>query len=503
MKVLLVDDEVILLDSLESLIDWEEQGITLVGKVTNATEALKICTMCEPDLVVTDIKMRDMDGLELTATLGKLFPNIKVIIMSSFDEFSYMKRSIELKVSDYLLKLQTGKAEFSQAVLKVKMELEQNSGFTVTDSKQSEKIAESKNLLKGKVPVTDSGLAGLQLDCCAEDMQRIVAICFDDEHWLAVENFSRVNTVLQQMFPNTAVTYEDNIVYMMLIFADGDTGYQNVVARVKSQLSRQISPCSVAISSIESVKNVGVTFLQGKIAIEKRCFYGLNSSIYWDQLPSTAKITSIKPMPYEAFFADISNGNYPSILEKLNLLFDDSVRDMTYSLQQLFMLTEYIFLSLCNRESVAVSQDYINEKLDVLESTVLFDHLVQHINSILDYLKEVDQFGNTSPIVENCIEYISANFNQPISLNEIASYVNVTPAYLSKLFKKEKGVNITTYIQSIKIQHAKNMLVQESLNIVDIANQLGFDSSSYFTSIFQKHLGCSPTEYRKSLKPTT
>lgn len=498
MKVLLVDDEKILLDSMEGMVDWTAYDLEIVGKATNGLLALQLCEETKPDLVITDIKMGTMDGLELTKQLGERFPQIKVIIMSSFDDFSYAKKAIELKVSNYLLKISTDKSEFLKAILEVKRELELTPTMLLSDSFDNQQLETLRNIFKGKLDFSSLDDASVPKDLLENPTKLwiMVATSFDDPSWLINYHFSELHGTLQSLFEDVICTEYHNILYSYLPL-DVSTPYRQIVTRLKSRLSMQYSPCSVGVSSAMTIDCVHTAFLQSKTAIAKKFYIGKNCSIYWNELDHPAKNQSLAPAPYEIFSSDISTRNYTAIKKTLLSFFDKCNLEQTYSSKQLFRLVEYIILSLSRQVSNYAETGLITEELSELETITSLNSLRTFTLHMIEQIQLSDRYGNTSTPVARSIQYIMENYKDPISLNEVADYVNVSPAYLSKLFKKEVGENITWYIQSVKIQYAKQMLLDHSLNIIDIAHDLGFDSASYFASLFQKHTKCSPSEYRK------
>ncbi len=498
MKVLLVDDEVILLDSLESMIDWDAHNIELIGKVTNAQEALSICEKIQPDLVITDIKMRNMDGLELTKELGLRYPTTKVIIMSSYDEFAYAKKAIELRVSNYLLKIQTDKLEFLKAVLQVKSEIEITNAANEPQA-EKELIAKTRKFFQGECDVSglNSTMQNFISNTKPDFSWIMIGIYFDDIAMTIQEYFSDIALVVQQLFPNTLATEYKNIFYLCLPI-NKNMPYKNIVNRLKSQLSILLSPCSVGVSKEFAIEDIKDGFWQAQTAAKNIFYAGQNCSVYWEELKPPAKHQEYEPTPYEYFYSDISSGNYIAITQKLTEIFERCVTEATYSSNQMFRLVEHILLSLSHRESMNAQQELIKTKLSFFKVTKSFEEFTKGTFAVLEEMQCLDHFGNTSSIVTSSIQFILTNYQETISLNEIAEFVKVSPAYLSKLFKKETGLNITAYIQNVKIKYAQQMLVEDSMNVIEIANHLGFDSSSYFSSIFQKHMGCSPTEFRKA-----
>lgn len=499
MKILLVDDEMLLLDSMESMVDWKAHNLELVGKASNAQTALQICAEQHPHLVITDIKMCNMDGLELAKQLSLQFPDIRVIIMSAYDDFSYAQKAIELKVANYLLKLNTCKSEFLHAILKVRDELEFSTSHDSFNEKNEEWFTCIKDVFLGKLDfsvlykITTSILPPPN----TYSAWIMAAACFDNGSWSVKEYFPMLSDTVQQLFPSALCIEHQNILYSFFPLKTSAQPYQHNVIRLKSQLSAQYTPCSIGVSAIVAEGQAHTAFTQAQTAAKYIFFSGKNTSVYWDNIKTEKKHASFVPAPYELFSSDIAVGNYPAINEKLTFFFHECQTNETYTKKQILQLVEYVLLALVRHSYLRTNTTFINAEIDMLESLTTLEELKKNTFQILKELHKSCLYSNVSPIISHSIEFIMDHYTQPLSLREISDYVNVSPSYLSKLFKKETGENITWYIQSVKIQYAKQMLHDSSLNVVEIANKLGFDSASYFTYLFQKHEGCTPSEYRK------
>ncbi len=500
MKVLIVDDEKILLDSMEMMIDWDANGFSLIGKATSGSDALRICYEENPDIVVTDIKMRDMDGLELTKIISQEFPNIKVIIMSSFDDFSYAKKAIELKVSNYLVKLNTNKTDFLKALLDVKSEIDTTTLLYANDLKKI--IRDTRDFFLDKLDINNAPLEILEF--LEDDNKKVIviALSFDDATVTVSENMYDIYQVLKELYSKILCTEYKDILYIAIPLERQLDSYRHIVTRLKSQVSMRFTPCSVGISSPSDFNNINQAMTEAKIALNKKFYTGKNSSIYWDDVSDFAKTNLKRSIPYEEFSTDISTENYVVISEKIMMFLDNCNFEQVFSQKQVFKLVEYIFISLVSKveaKNFNISDD-IYKNIEDLEKTLVFSDFRDKTRLLIEKIKNLESNTKFSPVVQNSIDFIMNNYKEPILLNDIAAYVNASPTYLSKLFKREVGENVTTYVKNVKINYAKQLLLNDSLNIVDIAKKLGFDSASYFTAIFQKHENCSPSDFRKNNK---
>ncbi len=489
MKIVLVDDETLLLDSLESIIDWNSYDLELVGMASSGEMALDICRNHAVDLVITDIKMRGMDGLELTSKLAQEFPKIKVIIMSSYDDFSYAKKAITLKVSNYLLKINTDKIELLNAILEVKNELElSNSNTSILEAN---KLSKELNLTRDIFLGTEKDYRLLNIKGTQFVM---MAISFDNEQLSIQEHLNFLITLIQKFNNNICYTEYKNSLYIFTPIEG--TEYRHIALRLKSQLSIQHSSCSVVVSSIHTIDQVNLAFRETTIAMEERFYAGKNTLVLY----SDALINNVTLLSYDIFLPYLINSNYTAIEEHIRAIFEDCETHSTYSKKQLTRLIDYILISLTKNSCSGKELNEFNDKVMQLEQTTYFTDYCNLTYELLSEITSLNAHLTASPLITNSIRFIMEHYTQPISLHDIADYLCVNPAYLSRLFKKETGETITNYIQVFKIDKAKKLLLEDEYNIVEIAALLGFDSSSYFTTIFQKHLGCSPSEYRKHFK---
>lgn len=488
MKILLVDDERLLLDSLEASLDWESHGITWVGKATSGDTALKLCEEQLPDLVITDIKMSPMDGLTLTQKLRELYPNIKVIIMSSYKDFEYARHAIELGVSSYLLKLNTVKEELLYAIERVRNEIDRN----IPSLSQNENVS-ILNIFKG-IDLNDSMIAPL-----ADEKYIMFAIHISPETEKRLFEPTEIRPLVASLNQRGLTALDSPNCYLFYPLKDEQVkSIRNIMIRLKSQLSITFGNVSIVASNVVNKYQAVLAYNQSNQLLRKCFFEGKNSVLVWSENDTIETTPLYTPAPYQDFIFDATSGNYVLLKEKLLTLYDDIETLQCIGKRNLLNMVEHLMMLIYKTLRTDIDNTDILETIQDIGNILYLEDLKHVTDWLMHHISERSNYSHMSPMIKRCIDYIYAHYSDLLSLGVIAEHMNISATYLSKAFNTETGENITDFIHRCKMEYAKKMLIlDEKLEIKKIASALSFDSASYFTYLFRNYTGYSPTGYRK------
>lgn len=397
-KVLIVDDEYLVRNLLKKLIDWESIGMEIVGEAASAEDAIELVNLYNPDLVFTDICMINMDGIDFADYIIKKHPNIKVIVISGYDDFRYAQRSIKAGIKDYLLKPIDNEVVLNTA-LKIKKEIE-----------EEREALSSYNLLKKQV-----------IDNKLFFIERLLNL---------------------------------------LIEPDGNI---DEARKLMDYLNFTFKSDSFQIAIIS-------------VYFEK----------YDNYLMETEKIV------YETKIIDAVK-EYFSKTEDIYIFFDNN----------------YKITILSNRPEINFKKTLEDIKINILNNFNYFYSI--GIGSIGIGLEEVKKsydealktlnhpkIKKQNKLIDDVIKYINLNFSDnELSLSKVSQIFFLNSSYLSRIFKKEIGINFMEYVTKIRIEQAIIMLKNTNLMAYEVGEKVGIPDSSYFSTCFKRYTGVSVSEYKK------
>lgn len=438
-KVFLVEDEIIIRNGIKNSINWEMHGYDFVGEASDGELALPMILEKKPDILITDIKMPFMDGLELSEQVKKVLPATKIMILSGYNEFDYAKMAIKIGVTDYLLKpissekLLDAVNKVAEEIRKEQSEKEQMNQYAreMQENKESEKFQFFNQVFAGSMPFGECLEQGKQLGIESQ-VGRFSEIkrSYNDANRAFAERFSRS---LRQF-----VSYSE--VHQMGVQNDVEMHRLGTMAENRKMLER---------------------FLKTGTENEVKSFM-------------------------DAYFDAIGEQNLQSMMLRQYIVMDTfiSVQSLGDSLN---IEKEDIERELGDVQEVS---QYVQE----LEATRKY---LENIVRRMIRLREQASGRRYSEIIEKARDYIGQNYmSENISLNLVASSVNISPSYFSSLFSQEVGSTFVEYLTGVRMEKAKELLMCSDKRTSDIGYEVGYKDSHYFSYIFKKTQGCSPKEFR-------
>ncbi len=531
-KVFIVEDEIVIREGIKNNIHWEEEGFKLVGDESDGELAYPMIIREQPDILITDIKMPFMDGLELSKLLKKDMPDLKIIIISGYSDFEYAHRAIDIGVCEYLLKpvnsskLMVAVKNAAAAIDKERKEkqiLEQYQ--LLAYQKQDEKRKDFFNaLVSGKMSFS-------QLNEQEEELEiNMVAsfFCVVLFQMRAQEDFYEYSDEMVQCEAN--MIHELRRLPDIKIFERGMDGWafillgedelkidaltQKLCSVLRDICGERVHYFGGIGRSVHRIRDLQQSYLDANKAFSLRYFEA------WDQFLSYDEVNNIR--------SQIENRINVSELDLENLdrnLLEDflkrgSIHDVDEFVESYFsgfgsdavnstLFRHYIimdgyssimrFLKVleCPQEKIDSNLMRMNSSIGQLSS---LEECSAFYKSIL---KEVIELRNKCSrkkydgLIEQAKEYIKSQFMMcDLTLDKVASTVNVSPNYFSSLFNQETGMTFIEYLTDIRMEKAKEYLRCSGKKISEIGFLVGYQDSHYFSYIFKKTQNCTPSEYR-------
>lgn len=517
-KLMLVEDEAIVRESMIQNIDWERYGFTMACACENGRDAMEQIASVLPDVVVTDICMPFVDGLELARYLHEHYPSIFVVILTGFSEFSYAQQAIKLHVHDFILKPVVPK-EFCAILEKLSADLDsrnsQRSSLRSLQSRayQAETILRStlfRNLLRGQPSATEvrraAEEAGLRLDCAVYG----AVFCQPRVELDPVTRSQHLLDATQSVaarFPHcTAAVVEDR--YPVLLVGgrtDEEAGSRcrDAAAMLSDAVARLIgAAAAVGVGSCctgpgslhrtfrEAHHALGYGFTQSqRLLVDHLCRAAERPGTDADPLPSTRPLRKA-----------LADGHGDEAMEQLHDLFETLRRRKLHRDNCLSLLERLRFALTDLIPADGVSAAPV---LSPTEQWFTLDQVEQELTQLCAFLLRTSQTAADDDPASLCVERARGLIQQhyhdsAFSLTELLGLLNVSKSYFSSAFKAQTGQTFTEYLTAVRMEKAKYLLTTSNLRAHEIAERVGFTDPHYFSVAFKRTVGMTPREYKEA-----
>lgn len=500
-KVLFVDDEVMAMDYLQNMISWEDEGFSVVGHARSGKKALEIYEREKPDIVISDIKMTGMDGLELTKRLKEKNGDVVVILLSAYRDFEYAQKGFEYGVSNYLLKHELCEEKLMEELEKAKKRLKDNGRKKriyqkyfakqliynmedVTEVEEKELGNRFFLILVNKNPVFYSGVFR-ELSWSDEEIEIVQNGSEDTEEDISYVSDVRLtsgNSIILYKIGNISSRYELT------------NKIENMAKRISAALIKvECSSFNIVYSNEITRAEISSTFqkmsrmIHYSVFWKPRCIYalerleeaGTEEKISWNE--QEEELRSI-------IFEGRRTENFISYLFELVRYPRENLRGF----RDLLFVLDNLAKELEDRHGITpLENEEKGYKLPDIES-----HYIHKMNYISETIQERTE-KKYSGIVVDMMRYIKNNYSREISLELLGEEFMMNGVYLGQIFRKETGTTFLKYLTALRIEEAKRLLSQGDKNVSEVSELVGYRTSQYFSQIFIKNVGIKPQEYKK------
>lgn len=541
LKIFLAEDEVIVRETIKRMIPWEDLGFELVGEAADGEMALPLLLRQKPDLLITDIKMPFMDGLTLAKVAKKEIPGLKVVILSGYDDFNYAKQAINIGVEDYLLKPIT-----KNALIERLTEIRSRYEHEKTQKEYYEKFhremqAYEKNssrdffeaLVRGSMDMMEiyrrSEKLGLDIVAEAYNVLIFTMNCEEDfsgqregySEWEAeslelLEEFFSENT--------SAMLFRCNIFsYGVLIKGQKETIEENTrscvseIQRIFDRKEQKRQWFVAAGEPVERLSQIQKSYYSASRAFSQRYLYDENI-LYYDEMASMEKKNVTEDDSTYLRKVDVNALN-PAILQKFlsNGLLEETenfVKDYFYAIGQepleSLVFRNYVTLNVrfsvmsflkeigCDTRTLEQedTEDVLSESSKSLENAIAY---AEKIISQAIALRDQNSGNKNRSILKTAVDFIDSHYmEEDMSLNKAANAANVSANHFSALFSQNMGQTFIEYLTNLRMNKAKEYLRCTSMRSSEIAGEIGYKDAHYFSYLFKKTQGMTPSDYRKA-----
>ena len=525
-RAIIADDEIRICMLLRKLIDWDRLNIEIIGEYYDGEETLRAIMDDRPDIVISDIRMPKIDGLEIVKRCNDAGVDCLFLLISGHAEFEYARMAIQYNVENYLLK-PVNKEELESNLVQITRHLEKNRQEELQQSNTDKRLQMDRDTLLVQmlsnmifIPewVKRYTLPQIKIDFYPDmnpdDICYIGALACvnkteftqEQHRTLLKQMMNYVRQSMQKLQLDVILLMSFPHVYFLISGKDIESMNYAIDSIMDSLKNRYFEYCvpAMGISTIvQGIERLSVVNrLEADQALRVRFNRGLGRVFYFDTLEACPDKLRVEEYVNEfKIGAEIMNA------DRLSKLFD-LVLEKTQSHQtDLSMLFEFVekikdeFILRVKRLSLqSESARRVRAERDAIEynadsKRTMLEQLWGYIRSEIDRQSE-DQDQQKSKQIEKAKKYINQNYSRDISLTEISGVVYMTPNYFCSLFKKVSGMNFSDYLQETRIDEAKRLLSNTPLSVSKVAENVGYKSAHYFSKVFLKVVGIKPSEYR-------
>ena len=534
-KVFLVEDEMVIRRGIKNSIDWEKEGYIFCGEASDGELAYPMIIKEKPDILITDIRMPFMDGLELCKLVKKELPNIKILILSGYDEFDYAKEAIRLGVTEYLLKpISSGKLlealnGVSESIRREKedKDLVRKYMEEMRENTEHEKQKFFEQMIAGNLSMADALETGKKYEMnLSAGMYNLLLFRFTlgKENRKSGELLGEAEYAIEKLTERLEYVFEFQRGvegWAFLLMADNE---EQMSERVK-ELSKNLEEIMKNYSTIAYFGGIGQpvarlreleeSFREAERALAARFTMELNRIISVEDIRMAQNVDTLDDIEITSFGEIektrtmlekfLNNGAEDEIDEFVDVYINELPEENLKSvlMRQYIIMDAYIvMMSFCEKiEGIEGEMQAQSEELKNSMKTI--QTLEEIKNYIRMLLKKIIGVRDTisgrrySNIIEIAKDQIRKTYmSDEISLNTIAAEVGMSPSYFSSIFSKEMGKTFVEYLTEIRMDRAKELLMCSSMKTSEIGYEVGYKDPHYFSYIFKKTQNCTPKEFR-------
>lgn len=532
LKVVIVEDEKRICNMIATFIDWNGLGFEIAGTADNGTDGLELILSIRPDVIITDIRMPGCDGIEMIAGIKEELPYADVIIISGHKQFDYAHKAIKYGIRYYLLKpiMETELQEILMEILKRrKKSLSHNNimrDMEETISYQNDVLRSNfiSDLCENRDKLTGQSIPAVNAKYAAAFVPKLFSVMlircnkrYSNDTSGAENVLLSISQLVEKSYSDAAeeVVYGINSYGLTIVLNYSPENSGEISRRHKEFMknaARRIEVLGMYLLYIGvgrecAYEELWESFDSALLAIRSRVFSSEDGLIYyeqeWDPDTNTGNIVSFDYYSQLLTYIKMNNpGGTDSWFSKLSAMLSDC---SSLTLSQLYGVSYHIFDYVTELVESGMKKKLPRGKLREEMETALLDanSISGFVRILQDRIKKLAAesakntgSGHSGP-VSKALEYINNSYGSQIKLEDVAKYVYLNPTYFSELFKAECGVTFSDYLQNLRMESAKRLLRETDLGIAQIAQNVGYSDSKYFSKTFTKLVGIKPTGYRK------
>lgn len=521
LRVMIVDDEPIIRRGIEAVPDWRGMGCEVVAVAENGIDAMEKAKIIRPDIVITDIRMPEMDGLELSEHLVEQYQHIKIILLTGYKDFEYAKKAIQLNVTDYLLK-PIDPDDLCAVVKKAASEINNQLLITEEVNRMRHIVVQSRPLLREKF-LSDLLFSSLyskseikrKLEYFDIDVQHFVLLCIELDASLGIKELfteedytillylviEQINDLFEKNALNAITIINGRCIYVIVNSSLPHDDILQLGELLRSEIEHEKRfTVSIYVSSQHTgAEEISIARLETDRCRTAKFFVGGNCLICIHDLQSNERDEAI--IDVKCFVkAAAMGGDIQKETEQL-------IAQMQASKDVSSIKNAAVEAIVAGMRTFGGDHHALEMRFGLYQSPVHSIMQAQTTQEVVEILRsaaktfdeEQDKQRNSrhNSAVETALSFINDHYNEPLTLEEIAKKAFMSPCYFSKIFKKMKGCNLSDYLIDLRISKACELMrARPEMKNYEIAEEVGIQNVRYFNQLFKKVTQMTPGDYR-------
>ncbi len=526
-RVLIVDDEFRIGMLIKKLIHWNEVNMECIDTVDHCEKALEIVKNDQVDVIITDIRMPKISGLDMIGMVKKLKKDIKFVVVSGYKEFEYAHKALQYGVEDYLLK-PINEKQINEILGKISANISKNYNQSVETIEMQKTISESRHIIKrdflkniidqedrfdindGKVRLEGEMYIGI---CMKLDYVDYNVYDFKQDKLTVEKIISMVDEILKPEVNEVLLCEKENLHIYGLFNYDciKSKEIRNKINEILSETNKYLMgfeqyEVTIGVGTERTdFSDIRFTIKESNKAVCARIKLGTGRLIYADSIMvsnTQEELRRIIEKNKEKLFHSMSTYSRKKLENTIDEIYDAILLTPNIDFSFCYDLADELLTIFFDKteiqlDKISLMVKNIRLKCQHCYSIDLLKNVLKTcLGEIIDETKEAMEAKSSKPIRE-AQKYIEEHYWEKIVLEDFAEIVGLNPVYFSVLFKKEMGINFSAYLTKVRIEKAKELLCNTNETIVAIADLVGYKDSRYFSQAFTKIVGVKPALYRK------
>lgn len=499
-KVLIVEDEFIMRQGMKHMLEWEKEGFTIVGEATNGEEALEKIEVLRPNIIISDIVMPILDGVDFSKIVQKRHPEIQIVILSSYDNFEYVKNTFLNGAIDYILKPTLNP---TQLLITLKKAVDRIPGLELIKDED----VYYNNLLERYLFGFDSKLDNAKfLSFFPNTCFRIFGINLKNAFGKNKSIIKKIKSEVEGFFiTNERYKYiklliNDEILCYVINYKISDD--KNIVLSIENFINKDLSIQEniffIITERFDNINNIKKIYNEKFISYLSHKFYYKNISLLNTEF--TDEVKSIKKFDFDMYLSYIKSKDFNLAINMISdyIKYATSLKMDEYKLKNL--IKNLLYNIIVSLESYHIEADELRQSyFSKIDNSVYLSDFIEEIKIIIFELRFIvfENIDTDVDKVKDILEYINKRYNECLDLGSISKVFNFNYYYLSSYFNNHCKEGFSEYLNRIRVEKACELLSKNNFYVSDISSMVGYSDHSYFCRVFKKIKGYTPSSYRR------
>ena len=505
-KLILVEDERIIRNGIEKYMQWEALDIGEVRTCENAEEAFLLCEDYKPDIIISDIRMPVMIGIDFCTKIKKQLPESQIIFISGFSDKEYLKAGISLGAISYVEK-PIDIEELSEAVRKAVVSVRRvnRQSVNILHSLLCTSNLDRKNLHNN-----------IQLFECGKALEKdeifYVSILESKNEIMDFAEFNRkckqkiCNIKSEKEIHFLADSMSNNQFVFLISTGQSDllenTNFKNHIFQELLSLKKEEDDWFLGIGNeVSSIEMLPQSFKSAKEALKSISYKGWNSYAFCKEERIEYQ-ENIQEVVINRFHKILLDKDEKEALNTVNKICDKQLENhavLNFYVRNTYFMLDNIISQVDKTIHLNGFEQVDTVNAEFLDQAKTIKEMQEYVcNHIIETLEETEEEQKNNFLIKHLMDHINQNFNKrELTIQALADVVYLSPTYLSNLFKKKTGITVGQYLMNVRIKKAEEFLKNPQLKLYQVAEMVGYEDANYFAKIFKKKTGMLPSEYRE------